>query len=883
MISPEAAAAALSAARRLSAARSGATDATPAAVVTLRKVSAVVGSVIVVGIMAMLVLLAYMAQKQDELAAAASERQFRSLLQLQSKQLATQTLDYANWDEAIAALLHTRDTGWWESNAGDYAVATFGLSFSLAVDAGNRVLFLAQGQEPLPNVLALTSEPSLLALLRDARSRPIQGNASEVVATGLVQWQGRVHSVAAVRFRPEKPTSTTNPDPDALLLFARSLASDVLPTTAEVMGKSDMRWIASTTAAAAAAPQYRTALLSLADGRPAGQVSWAPSRPGRMLSGNALPWVAVLLVLVVAAVAYAALRTRRLTAEIVTEVRLREMLAARNRSILDAAGDGIVGVCMSGQVTFVNQAALRIWHQPTDAVLGHGLHDLLPAPCLDGLRMALAKGQTWSSDATSLQDATGRAFPAELSITPVWRHEAIDGAVVVFRDITQRRYIEDQIYHRAHFDALTGAPNRNLLNECLGHEIRRAQEDDTLLAVLLIDIDRFKKVNDSMGHEMGDLLLQHAYARMRSCVREGDTVARLGGDEFVVVLPRVAGLEAAGEVAQALLAVLKEAFDLVGHSVWTGGSLGIALFPSDGTTGADLLRNAEMAMYKAKDGGRNTYRFYEPLMTEHIQSRRTLELNLRHALARQHMELHYQPIMDLRSGELSHLEALVRWRDPDLGLVGPDAFIPLAEETGLIVEIGDWVLHEACRQLATWRAQGMAPHVGVAVNVSGRQVPHGLTVDAVRATLSQHGIAGHLVNFEITESVLFDRSPGVMAWLDGIRALGIQLMIDDFGTGYSSLSYLKHFRAGALKIDKSFIAGVVDQHEDQSLVRAILAMAQSLDLPVVAEGVETPAQVAWLRAHGCDYAQGYLFGRPANAEHTMKWMLATLSPAVVLG
>lgn len=840
-------------------------------VATLKKVSATVGGVILLSLAALLLLMSHMGKNHDELATTDSQRQFNSLLELQSRQLATQALDYSNWDEAIDAVLVRKDPKWWASNSGDYAVATFNLAFSVVVDSQDAVLLSAQADKQALNSTALLAEPSLRAILGQARARPVEGKAAQVAATGLVRFQDEILSVAAVRFRPETAASKPNPDPDALLLFGRSVPDSVLPITAEVMGLAELRLKSASVAGDV------TVRLALADGAPAGVVTWPAPTPGRKMVASMIPWIWGLFFLVLVAVIYAALRTQRLTREILSESRLRESLAVRNRSILDAADDGIIGIDKQGRISFVNPASTQILQQAADAMLGKNLHEVFHPQSDSWYQEALASGESWSSPSEVLSDSAGKMFPAEISMTLVRHNQTIDGAVVVFRDITERRTIEDQIYHRANFDALTGAPNRNLFNDRLSKEIAQTQESGASGAVMLIDIDRFKKVNDSMGHEAGDLLLLQVYDRLRKCVGEFDTVARLGGDEFVLLLPNVRSPHCAAQMAQALLGALGEGFDLHGHSVWTGGSLGVALYPGDGTTPADLLRHAEMAMYKAKQEGRNNYRFYEPVMTEHIQAHRHLEVSLRHALARRHLTLYYQPILELQSERLSHMEALVRWRDPERGLVAPDAFIPLAEETGLIVDIGAWVLDESCRQLASWHTQGMDEQVGIAVNVSGRQVPRGLSVESVAATLARHCVPGQLLSFEITESVLFDRSPAVMEWLDGIRGLGIRLMIDDFGTGYSSLSYLKHFKAGALKIDKSFIAGVVDEVEDQSVVLAILAMAHSLNLPVIAEGVETQEQAAWLSEHRCDYVQGYLFGKPLSANDTAQKYLPPIT------
>jgi len=355
-------------------------------------------------------------------------------------------------------------------------------------------------------------------------------------------------------------------------------------------------------------------------------------------------------------------------------------------------------------------------------------------------------------------------------------------------------------------------------------------------------------------------LLGQAGERLVSCVRAADSVGRLGGDEFVVLLTEVGGPRDASIVAEKVLAALAEPFDLDGQQAWVGASVGIALFPGDGKNASDLLHHADLAMFEAKRSGRQAFNFYRKALTATALERRGLEVDLRRALDRQELTLYYQPVVGLADGHVLHVEALVRWRHAERGLLLPEAFVPLAEETGLIAELGLWVLHEVCRQLAIWRAAGIG--VDVAVNLSGRQVPRGLPVEAVDAALREHGVPASALLFEITESVLLGRVSPAANWLRAVRELGVRLVLDDFGTGYSSLAYLEHLDLHALKIDRSFMADLLERDVSRTIVTAVLAMAQGLGLTVVAEGVETEAQAAWLRDHGCRFGQGFALARP---------------------
>lgn len=833
---------------------------------TLKLLSALIGFVILCSVLALVLLLRHMAAEQDDLAATDSTHQYEGLFNLQSRQLAVHAYDYANWDEAIQKLLVERNEKWWKANAGDYAVNSFSLSFSAVVDGQGQVLFAAQHDGILPVPFDLKVEPTFQAFVLEARSKPLLGAVADVATTGLISLRDQLHVVAAVRFRPEKDSEQTNPDPQALLLYAKSLSHSVLPVTAEIMGQPDLH------VGAGARDEEIGVELRLADGSSAGFATWKHPLPGRHLVAALLPWFAALFALIASAVIFAAWRTYRLTQSLLMQAAVRESLALRNRSILEATAEGIVGLGFDGKLHFANTAAMQMLGHPPLERLGTMVREAVAAQQADWSGFFVPAGQSWNSDAVVLTRLDGQSFAAEVSITPVRRGGAPDGAVVVFRDITQRKFTEGQLFQRAHFDTLTQAPNRNLLNIHLHTTIEQASREGHSFAVFLIDIDRFKQVNDSMGHDSGDLLLKQVFERIKDCAGAAHFVARVGGDEFALVVPQVTERSQVSALAEELISKLAGLFNLEENAVWVGGSVGIAFYPHDAHSEADLLRFAEMAMYAAKKKGRGTYQFFERTMVEKILSSRLLEMDLRNACARSQFRLFYQPIINAKTQKLSHMEALIRWEDPVRGMVRPDAFIPLAEETGLIVEMGAWVLDEACKQLSAWRREGLDPKVGIAINVSGRQVPLGLPLDFVRNTLTKHAMEGGGLSFEITESVLFDGSHTVTEWLDGVRELGIHLMIDDFGTGYSSLSYLKQFRVDALKIDKGFISGVVDQQEDQSLVQAILVMSHSLGLPVIAEGVETAEQLQWLASHGCDYVQGFLLGRPAPASEQSAWI-----------
>jgi len=437
--------------------------------------------------------------------------------------------------------------------------------------------------------------------------------------------------------------------------------------------------------------------------------------------------------------------------------------------------------------------------------------------------------------------------------------------MIVIEDIARRKQYEDELRHLASHDVLTGLANRSLLMDRLDHALAMARRSGRQVAVLFIDLDRFKNINDSLGHEAGDQVIVEAGRRLAGIVREGDTVARLGGDEFVVLMPDVEHGRAAAILSAKLQEALLLPMTVLGHEFSPIGSIGISVFPRDGGDSHALLKNADAAMYRAKELGRGTYQFYTEEMNARTLERLRLEGGLRRALERHEFVLHYQPQVDLPSGAVAGVEALLRWQPPGTAAIPPDQFIPIAEETGLIVEIGAWVLRTACEQLVAWRAAGL-PIATVAVNLSARQFHQQHLVQLVRQVLAETGCDAANLELEITESVVMADPAAATRTLEELSAMGIRLSIDDFGTGHSSLSYLKRFPIHALKIDRSFVRDLSTDADDAAIVRAVIALAHSMQLKVIAEGVETADQLHFLREHGCDQLQGFFYSPPVSAE-----------------
>ncbi|MBL0730078.1 bifunctional diguanylate cyclase/phosphodiesterase [Piscinibacter sp. HJYY11] len=446
-------------------------------------------------------------------------------------------------------------------------------------------------------------------------------------------------------------------------------------------------------------------------------------------------------------------------------------------------------------------------------------------------------------------------------------------------EIVERRLADQRVVHMAHHDALTGLPNRSLMTDRVEQAIAHAARAHNRVALLFLDLDRFKNINDSLGHGIGDQLLQAVAARLKTCLRAEDTAARLGGDEFIISLPGVSDGAEPARVAQRILAELARPLEVAGQHLPAAASIGISLYPEDGDNAQTLLRNADTAMYHAKESGRGNYQFFSPQMNERVSHRLSTETAMRRALEQDEFVLHYQPLIDLASGRVVGAEALLRWPQPDQRLVSPADFIPVAEDTGLIVPLGEWVLRQACVQAKAWQAQ--LPGLRIAVNLSPRQFRQKHLVSTVAQALRDSGLAPHLLELELTEGMLLHHADDTVQTLTQLGAMGVHLAIDDFGTGYSSLAYLKRFPIHSLKIDRSFIKDLHADKDDAAIVTAIVAMARGLELRVVAEGVETEQQQGFLQALSCDMAQGFHFGRPMPAADFTARLVSELAPTLI--
>ena len=560
-------------------------------------------------------------------------------------------------------------------------------------------------------------------------------------------------------------------------------------------------------------------------------------------------------------------------------------MEGRYRGLLEAAPDAMVVVDQGGDIVLLNVQAEKQFGYRRDELIGQKVKNIIPKGFAERL---IADALRSAEDALAQQIGTGielngrrkdgSEFPIEIMLSPL---EGAEGVLVTaaIRDITTRKKAEALMIHSSEHDFLTGLPNRMLLSDRVNQAIRMALRHKRKVAVLFLDLDGFKHINDSLGHPTGDKLLQSVGKRLVDCVRGSDTVSRQGGDEFVVLLSEEEESEDASVTAKRMLRAVAEAHFIDQHDLHVTCSVGVSIYPDDGLNAETLIKNADTAMYQAKENGRQTYQYFKPTMNVRAVERQSLEESLRRALERQEFVVHYQPKINLKTGRISGAEALLRWTHPTRGPVPPGQFIPVAEDCGLILPIGTWVLRQACQQAQAWVDAGL-PLGTMAVNISAMQLRNESFLEGVFAILQDTRLDPRLLELELTESVLMKHAESTASILTALRERGVQVAVDDFGTGYSSLSYLRKFPIDALKIDQSFVGQITTVPDEIIIVKAVIGLGRSLKLRVVAEGVETQEQLAFLQAHQCDEAQGYYFSRPVLPEQFAKLLKTGIMKAV---
>lgn len=556
---------------------------------------------------------------------------------------------------------------------------------------------------------------------------------------------------------------------------------------------------------------------------------------------------------------------------------------------LNSIGDAVLSTDISGQISYLNLVAETMTGWRREDAIGKPLAEVFQIidgtsrkTARDPMEMAMEQNRTVGLTVNCvLVRRDGFESAIEDSAAPIHdRAGNIIGAVIVFHDVSAARAISLRMSHSAQHDVVTNLPNRLLLNDRITQAISLARRQRRSVAVIFMDLDRFKYINDSLGHAIGDELLQSVSKRLLAGVRGSDTVSRQGGDEFVILLSDIANPEDAGKSARKILQLLSTAHAIEGHDLHIGGSIGISIYPEDGEDAETLIKNADTAMYHAKESGRNNFQFFKADMNRKAVERQSLESCLRHALDRKEFLLHYQPKVNLKTGEITGVEALIRWQQPDRGLVPPSQFVPIAEDCGLIVPIGRWVLRTACQQARIWQDAGL-PFKRISINVSAVEFRQNGFAEGVRAILSETGLDAKYLDLELTERVLMADAESTACVLRELKKMGVGLAIDDFGTGYSSLSYLQQFHIDILKIDQSFVHQVYDDLNKSAIVSAIISMGKNLHQRVIAEGIETQAQLAFLQGLHCVEGQGFLFSRALPATQFAQLLELGVSDAVV--
>src|SRR5918996_4737 len=798
----------------------------------------------------------FSARTQDEVALRQSIETVSDAVSRQLAKVGLAAKDYTWWDEAVANLDVALNEDWADDNVGFYIHHVHGYELSLVIDREDRTIYEQLDGERQPDLDAFdVLTPELHRLVAEARATSI---VEPEPATGFLPFGDGLVLVGASAVTPQEPGEVPIDARRVVLVYAKKLTPELLESIAEPLPLTDLRVAPPGTALQTAA----SLPLLAPEGELLGRLVWQPHQPGSEFLRAVTPALAV-AILVIAAFTYAVLHHARDTTTAI------EASEARFRDVADASSDWIWEVDDSLRLTFISERYALVTGRLPETSLGVPIADLFhPGEGPDRWSQyieALQKWQPFRNIVSLCEDAKGIHRTVRLAGKPVLDAA---GKAVGYRgtatDITAEIEAGRRAQYLALHDPLTDLPNRELLNERLEQAIAGVSRRGDMAALLLLDLDRFKDINDTLGHPAGDQLLKEVAARLSACVREVDTVARIGGDEFAIVQ---VGIKDAGEsqqLSRRVLDLFQTPLEVDGHECLVTVSIGIALIPIDASIPAKLLQHADIALYRAKEEGRNASRFFEPEMDARLQRRKAFERDLRLALTRDELELYYQPKISLLKDELAGVEALVRWRHPERGLVLPGEFVGIAEETGLILQLGEWVLRTAARQAAAW------PDLQVSVNLSPVQFRQTDLVQVVQNALRESGLAPHRLELEVTESVLIQHPDAAAKLLADLKALGVRVAMDDFGTGYSSLSYLQRFHFDKIKVDRSFIWAIGKEPTAKAIVRAVISLASSLGMLTCAEGVETNEQLDALRCEGCSEVQGFLFGKPMPAPEFVR-------------
>jgi diguanylate cyclase (GGDEF)-like protein/PAS domain S-box-containing protein len=794
----------------------------------------------------------FSAKTQDRIALKQSIESVDNTIERKVQQIGLVAKDYAWWNDTVKHMVLSLDLKWADLGIGFYVYENHGYEMSFVVDGQNRTIYASNQDQRADLDAFATLTHGLSKLVDAARAAPL---TKPEPAFGILTTSDGVVLVGACAITPEENSNLElPPGPRSVLIYAKRVDQPFLDSVAETLRVEDLKLVQT----AEAIPGTAILPLTALDGSNLGHLVWRPHQPGWEFLRSVTPSLAIAIA-VISIFTFIVLRHARQATETI------EASEARFRDVADASSDWIWETDADLRLSFLSERFATTTGVPPNLVVGKALDELLhPAESAERWERHqddLGQRRPFRNLLCLCEDSAGRTRTLRVAGKPVaddkGRYLGYRGTAT---DITAEIEAERRAQHLAHHDPLTELPNRELFGERLEQAVATVSRRGEMAAVLCIDIDRVKDVNDTLGHGAGDLLIQSCAERLQACVRETDTVARIGGDEFAIVQIGLEQPNGAQKLCRRVIETLATPFDLDGHEVLVTASVGVALIPLDGSIPGRLLQNADIALYRAKDEGRNTFRFFEAGMDARLQARKALERDLRLALGRNELELYYQPKIGLAGNRLAGVEALIRWHHPERGLVPPGEFIGVAEETGLILALGEWVLRRACAQATEWSELEMS------VNISPVQFKQRDLVNVISRALADSGLEAQRLEIEITEGVLLQHTEAAMTTLRQLKDLGVRIAMDDFGTGYSSLGYLQKFPFDKIKIDKSFVSALETRADADAIVRAVVGLGRSLGMLTCAEGVETAEQLTFLESEGCDEVQGYYFGRPMTAS-----------------